>query len=259
MAYDPHYNPNQPRVPKGQPHGGEWTRVASASGAGLLLRELVAAAARAQAQRAAAALALRQALLNGRLEEARGVAAEQAVLERFALFDALSERNNARQQAVIEFRAGDYRRLGDLAVTRVAVLSRAEAQAVCRRLPAVQKALDDAVEHVETHSTVRRASNPALYGTKVHLEAARIINAMGEKNFRAEVYWLAGDIGKGGLGSVKMDAQEEPADKTTLCIYDGKTGKEGLSPKRMLDLARGGWAKGRTRIVVMEVRPTKGF
>ena len=40
MAYDPHYNPNQPRVPKGQPHGGEWTRVASASGAGLLLREL---------------------------------------------------------------------------------------------------------------------------------------------------------------------------------------------------------------------------
>ena len=26
MTDRPHYNPNQPRVPKGQAHGGEWTR-----------------------------------------------------------------------------------------------------------------------------------------------------------------------------------------------------------------------------------------
>ena len=46
-----------------------------------------------------------------RTEVPRGTAAEQAVLERLALFDALSARNNDKQVAVLEFKAGEYKRL----------------------------------------------------------------------------------------------------------------------------------------------------
>ena len=141
-----------------------------------VLQALAAAAMRAQAQRAAAALALREAARSrqfgdpstslgevppySRTEVPRGVAADQAVLERFALFDALSERNNAEQVAVIEFKAGDYRRIGELPVTRVGVISREQAQQFCRHLPTVQKALDTAVKECQRNPTLR-STDPA--------------------------------------------------------------------------------------------------
>ena len=254
MADDPHYNPNQPRVPKGQAHGGEWTRsgtegirnasepplgdpeptladlgelrVASAGGAVSALRMLVAAAIRAEAQRAAAALALREAARSrqfgdpstslgevppySRNEVPRGIAADQAVLERFALFDALSARNNAEQIAVIEFKAGEYERLGDLSVTYVGMISREKAEQLCPDLPTVQGALDAAVLSVESEGKLRRSLEPTKYGMEVHARTAATINARGDENLRAEVYWRDGIEGESGLGSVKSDTQATP-------------------------------------------------
>ena len=302
MAYDPHYNPNQPRVPKGQAHGGEWTRsgtegirnasepplgdpeptladlgelrVASAGGAVSALRMLVAAAIRAEAQRAAAALALREAARSrqfgdpstslgevppySRTEVPRGIAADQAVLERFALFDALSARNNAEQIAVIEFKAGEYERLGDLSVTYVGMISREKAEQFCPDLPTVQGALDAAVLSVESEGKLRRSLEPTKYGMEVHARTAATINARGDENLRAEVYWRDGIEGESGLGSVKSDTQATPPNSKVFCIIDHKTGRKGLSPKRMLTLAAKASKLDRPQIIVMETRPSEG-
>lgn len=303
MTDRPHYNPNQPRVPKGEAHGGEWARVgesiradsestrdapeptvadlgiSAGSGRGAMAAQglpLIAAALaaiRAQAPRAAAALALREAARSGqfgnpgtldgvpsygRTELPRGAAADQAVLERFALFDALSARNNAEQVAVLELRAGEYGRIGDLPVTRVRVLSREQVEKSCRYLPVVQEQLDEAVKAVERERPTLRSTDPARFGSLVHAMAAIRIKALGKTDLDAEVYWLDGEPGR-GLGSVGLDAQEKP-DKTELfCIYDHKTGRAGLSPKRMLELAAKAYGAGRTHIVVIEIRPKRGF
>lgn len=88
--------------------------------------------------------------------------------------------------------------------------------------------------------------------------AAIRIKALGRTDLDAEVYWLDGEPGKGGLGSVKSDAQETPADPDLFCIMDHKTGRKGLSPKRMLVLAAKASELGRKHIIVMEVRPGEG-
>lgn len=309
MTDRPHYNPNQPRVPKGQEHGGEWTRegfradsesihdapkptladlgISAGSGRGAMAVQglpLIAAALaaiRAQAPRAAAALALREAARSQlgdssisfggapsstRTEVPRGTAADQAVLERFALFEALSERNNAEQVAVMEFKAGNYRRIGELQVTRVGVLSREQAEQFCPHLPTVQAALTKAMKTTELYNPGLRTSDPARFGSLVHKETAKIINAskeaipneQGERELAAEVYWLNGQEKKGGLGSVKSDAQIAPFGSDLFCIVDHKTGRKGLPPKRMLVLAAKASNQGRKRIIVMETRPFEG-
>jgi hypothetical protein len=300
MTDRPRYNPNQPRLPKGHAHGGEWTRVGAQeisadsesthdapeptvadlgigaeSGRGpmavnvLPLIAAALAAIRAQGPRAAAAFALREAARNqfgnpgASLGEAptsggaglpRGVAADQAVLERFAYFDALSARNNAEQVAVLEFRAGEYGRIGDLPVTRVKVLSREQVQQFCRHLPIVQEQLDEAVKDVQREYPTLRSTDPARFGSLVHAMAAIRIKALGRTDLDAEVYWLDGEPMR-GLGSVGLDAQEKPPNTELFCIYDHKTGRAGLSPKRMLVLAAKAYGAGRTRIVVIETRP----
>jgi hypothetical protein len=305
MTDRPRYNPNQPRLPKGHAHGGEWTRVGAQeisadpesthdapeptvadlgigaeSGRGpmavnvLPLIAAALAAIRAQGPRAAAAVALREAARSGQLgnpgtslgavppysrtEVPRGIAADQAVLERFAYFDALSARNNAEQIAVIEFKAGEYKRIGDLTVTRVGMLSRVEAQQLCRRLPLVQEKLDEAVEEVKDEYPLLRRTNPSVFGTYVHAWTAKKVNDLKKDDLRAEVYWRDGDMGKGGLGSVKSDTQETPRDPDLFCIIDHKTGRKGLSPKRALVLAAKASALKRKRIIVMETRPSEG-
>jgi hypothetical protein len=304
MTDRPHYNPNQPRVPKGHAHGGEWTGVGAeeisadsepppddpqptvadlgigtASGRGALSANvpisIFRALMRAEAQRAAAALALREAARNGqvgnpgtplgqvppysRTEVPRGIAADQAVLERFEFFNALSERNSAEQVAVLEFRAGEYKRLGDLSVTFVGMISREKAQQLCPDLPIVQSALDAAVLSVEDEGKLRRSSEPTKYGMKVHARTATTINGRGDENLRAEVYWNDGIENRGGLGSVKSDTQATPPNSKVFCIIDHKTGREGLSPKRMLTLATKASKLDRSHIIVIETRPSKGL
>jgi hypothetical protein len=241
---------------------------------GLPLIAAALAAIRAQAQRAAAALALREAARSrqlgdpstslgevppySRTEVPRGIAADQAVLERFALFDALSERNNAKQIAVIEFKAGEYERLGDLSVTYVGMISREKAQQLCPDLPTVQGALDAAVLSVEWEGKLRRSLDRAKYGMEVHARTATTINARGDENLRAEVYWRDGIEGESGLGSVKSDTHATPPNSKVFCIIDHKTGRKGLSPKRMLTLAAKASKLDRPQIIVMETRPFEG-
>lgn len=60
------------------------------------------------------------------------------------------------------------------------------------------------------------------------------------------------------LGSIRMDAYENIPDKSTVCVYDPKTGWRGLSFPRMNELAAAAHRLFGYRpkyIIVTEVRP----
>ena len=60
------------------------------------------------------------------------------------------------------------------------------------------------------------------------------------------------------LGSIRMDAYENNREKSTVCVYDPKTGRRGLSFPRMNELAaaaHGLFGYEPKYIIVIEVRP----
>jgi len=60
------------------------------------------------------------------------------------------------------------------------------------------------------------------------------------------------------LGSIRMDAYENNRKKSTVCVYDPKTGHRGLSFPRMNELAaaaHGLFGYEPKYIIVIEVRP----
>jgi hypothetical protein len=62
----------------------------------------------------------------------------------------------------------------------------------------------------------------------------------------------------GQLGSIRMDAYENIPDKSTVCVYDPKTGRRGLSFPRMNELAASAhrlFGYTPKYIIVTEVRP----
>ena len=60
------------------------------------------------------------------------------------------------------------------------------------------------------------------------------------------------------LGSIRMDAYENIPEKSTVCVYDPKTGRRGLSFPRMNELAAAAhrlFGYNPEYIIVIEVRP----
>jgi hypothetical protein len=57
--------------------------------------------------------------------------------------------------------------------------------------------------------------------------------------------------------SIRIDVFEK-RDKQTVCVYDIKTGRSGLSPARRADILAHvhGTYPGATHIIIAEVRPT---
>ena len=62
----------------------------------------------------------------------------------------------------------------------------------------------------------------------------------------------------GQLGSIRIDAYENIPEKSTVCVYDPKTGRRGLSFPRMNELAAAAhrlFGYKPKYIIVTEVRP----
>jgi hypothetical protein len=62
----------------------------------------------------------------------------------------------------------------------------------------------------------------------------------------------------GTLGSIRMDQYENIPEKSTVCVYDPKTGRRGLSFPRMNELAAAAhklFGYNPKYIIVTEVRP----
>ena len=65
----------------------------------------------------------------------------------------------------------------------------------------------------------------------------------------------------GAKNSVRIDAYENHRENSTVCVYDPKTGRRGLSFPRMAELAeaaRSLFHYNPQHIIVIEVRPGQG-
>ncbi|MFM9939071.1 MAG: hypothetical protein ACKVP7_06210 [Hyphomicrobiaceae bacterium] len=161
-------------------------------------------------------------------------------------------------KAVLVFKADEYAPDGapEPSIIHVRKLDRSETEAFCPRLPDVQQRTDAAAAAVKARGDFRDAAD---YGTKVHTDLANQIRALGDPNYRAEISFLKGAEERyGAKGSFRIDVLENVGNGT-VCVYDIKTGRRGLSEARATGIASAVQRHylGTTRIVVVETRPTQ--
>ncbi|MFC5421999.1 hypothetical protein ACFPOB_20770 [Bosea eneae] len=193
-------------------------------------------------------------------------AAQTTITSALTLFTWLSARNKVDGlEATIAFNARDYRpgEAPGFDLGYVGQISRSEAEAACRYLPELQSRLDAAVATV---GPANKYPSMAVYGTYVHTNMKNQIitqnypDLKAERSFLKESYEPTSETLRryGYPDTVRYDAYELRADGT-LCLYDFKAGRRGLSLVRsdiMANAARYGFASAR-RIIVLEVRPSK--
>ena len=191
--------------------------------------------------------------------------AAKAISAALALYTWMSSRNTADSTAVFGFRADAYSpgASADDAAIWVGHLTREEVDDACPRHAEVQSITNQAAELIDRGAY----ETPQQYGTAVHLWIKREINGPDtipaseprDPNFRAELSLLKSDIEDYGVGGTRrIDVYENPG-SSTVCVYDIKTGRSGLTPARMLELASMvQYYYPRTqRIIVTEVRPRR--
>ncbi len=212
------------------------------------------------------------------------VAAQALNAAALTFFTWLSSRKDPNRTAVFAFNAKKYEKPETdgnekRPVVFVGSLTRDEVRKVCEKLPDVQKLTDAAVAKVTTDGDYK---GPADFGTKVHKEIADAIRKENDPDFQAEKSMIKsvlearslrnrlttrdnargsrpqGKVHYGELGSIRIDAYENIPEKSTVCVYDPKTGCRGLSFPRMNELAAAAhrlFGYKPNYIIVIEVRP----
>jgi hypothetical protein len=180
-----------------------------------------------------------------------------------ALYSWWASRNTSDAQAVFSFRADEFASGADRErpAIWVGTLTKEQVSQSCPRYSDVQSIANQAAESTDRGAYDSRAS----YGTAVHKKIEEEINGPTtypkrpprDLNFRAEASLIKSrDAGYGLLGSRRVDVLENTS-SGTVCVYDIKTGKSGLSFPRALELAStvSYYYPGTQRIIVTEVRP----
>jgi hypothetical protein len=180
----------------------------------------------------------------------------RAILAFLSTYAALTRQNRPGERAVIKAR--------EFGVESVRVIDEDEVANTCKLLKDVQKFTNEAVKELQP---IRHTMTPAAFGSRVHKLVKDKITAHADERLVAEesAVKLAEevpeaerrkDVEYGRGGSIRIDAYERLNDQT-MCIYDIKTGKSGLSFKRMQELKERLREKyGVTHFIVTEVRPT---
>jgi hypothetical protein len=181
------------------------------------------------------------------------------------LYTWMSSQNTADEKAVFAFNASAFVPGANSSAPAVWVgkLSREEVDAACLRHYEVQSIADQSAAMIDPE----RYESAANYGTAVHTLIRDEINGPPttpaspprDPNFRAEVsVFKSGPVRYGKLGSIRVDVFENPG-TGTVCVYDIKTGKEGLSPLRALEIASNvhSFYPGTQKIIVTETRPKR--
>jgi hypothetical protein len=177
------------------------------------------------------------------------------------LFSWLSRRKDPNRTAVFAFKASKYEKRetgGKPELVWVGYVKRDELKDVCKKLEKVQEYTDAAVKEILDNG---ESKGPAAFGSRVHKLIADTIEGLNNKDFRAEISRIkskVADAEYGTKGSIRMDALENRAKISTVCVYDPKTGKLGLSFPRTHELAEAAFEKFKYRpnyIIVIEVRP----
>lgn len=111
----------------------------------------------------------------------------------------------------------------------------------------------------------RQFSSMATYGTNVHVRFKNFVEDLHNLNFRAERSFLKeaadptseDELAAGYPRSVRVDGYEYRPQDGTLCVYDLKAGRRGLSVRRSDILATAAYLGMRDvrRVIVIEVRP----
>jgi len=172
-----------------------------------------------------------------------------------ALFAWLWARRNRDGTAVFAFKAARYENRGTREqpdISWIGYVKRDELKGVCDRLGKVQELTDAAVKKVREDGKYK---GPADFGTKVHKKFAEGVEEVGDDNFKAEKSVIKSKLepredpnfraeesaideaGYGEQDTVRFNAYENRPDISTVCVYDPKTGKRGLSVPRMTELA----------------------
>ena len=239
-SYVRKYDPDQPRVPAGQPTGGQWTSGSDAESDGA-------------------------DGLDGLLELVRAPLAPGGggiLTGLTAIFLGLSQWNSDSSTAILEFSAREFEAGSEASIdpSFVSVLSRDQVDAYCPRHGEVQERTSRIAREEKEKGYF---TSPQEYGTLVHKRLADEINGPGgrnepiDPNFRAEVSLLKSDEERyGRVGTIRVDVLER-VDERTVCVYDIKTGRRGLSIARMNEIATNVNVlyPGTHRIVVIETRP----
>lgn len=245
-GYSNHFDPNQPRAPAGSPGGGQWV-----SGNGSLLHDAQYAPAipRVPGPLGAAAAA------------ALGIAKTIELYNELSRVHEKYPLSTEDERPIIEFYSRQYspvsgERVFDLAYTNT--LTKEETQQFCPRLGEVQTRLDRIDAGVKDANPYLSAQQ---HGTAVHVRLADEIKAQKNPHFLPEVSVLKGifDMTYGSRGSIRIDVLED-VDTQTVCVYDIKTGKAGLSVTRSTEIAAevySAFKKVHQRVIVTEVRPNK--
>ncbi|MEZ5850503.1 MAG: hypothetical protein R3D68_07625 [Hyphomicrobiaceae bacterium] len=188
----------------------------------------------------------------------RGYAVTKTIEAAAVLWVWLSTRNDADGSAVLAFKADDYRAGEAPAVVPswVGRLTRHETDAACPRHPAVQSRTDAAADAVRREGNYWTAAD---YGTKVHKNLERQIKFLDDPNFVAEQSMSKNDFENYGTpGSIRVDVLERVGNGT-VCVYDIKTGRRGLSAARSAEIVGTVFQRysGTRRIVLIETRPRR--
>ena len=225
--YGRKYDPNQPRVPAGQAGGGQWTH-----------EDGIPSSARPI------------------FHDPRRLAVRKAIEAGLAFYTWLSARNGRGSQAIITFNASEFKPdgRGELDLSDVKLLDRDKVDAACPRLDEVQDRTDVAADAIRRSG---RYLPPAEFGTAVHSHLKKQIEALDDPDFRAEVSYVKNkEENYGRKDSIRIDVLENVGDGT-VCVYDIKTGRRGLSVARTAEIAMNVFKAfpGTQRFIVSEIRP----
>jgi hypothetical protein len=185
-----------------------------------------------------------------------------------ALYGWYLGRRERDRQPVIAFRARGYRRKSTTKLSYVGTLTREEVDQACPRQIEAQTITDLAA------ASTNRADyeTPQKYGTAVHQKIRREINGPNpnfprDPDFRAEVSLLKTqaasleaenqEVRYGSAASIRVDILENTR-HNTVCVYDIKTGRSGMSAARFSEIAHTVYRRfpQTQRIIVIEVRPS---
>jgi hypothetical protein len=204
--------------------------------------------------------------------------APRAISAGLALFTWLLSRKDRDGTAVFAFKAAKYEKTGpegQSELSWVGYIKRDELKGVCEKLDRVQKLTDKAVVKVRKDGDYE---GPADFGTQVHKKIAEEIEKEGDPDFQAEKSAIKSELEPredpnfranqpkleakyGQKGTVRFDAYENHRKRSTVCVYDPKTGKRGLSVPRMTELAKAAFklfGYMPQHLIVIEVRPGQG-
>ena len=154
-----------------------------------------------------------------------------------SLFSVLSGRNIKNRKAIFVAPASEYI-AGDAYDNRamwVGDVGQTELDQLCPRNREVQAIADSVAADVRASGNYFDERD---FGNKVHARIAKIIRDMNDPNLEVEVSYdpITGEkVFYSAKGSIRLDVLENPR-PSTVCVYDHKTGRAYLRPRRAVDL-----------------------